>query len=420
VQPLARDGYTAEEVETVLRSSVYRYSSRFEILDPDMELVGELDTVTGAVVDMNIDRAIKGALSLRMLPDDRLRNVPLQFRIKPWFIIDMPDGGQIEFPLGVYAWAVESGTLDLADEVWEVELGDQLIILDGGGPGPRGFQVADGTAHTAAIGQILALGGITDLSGISPSGSRLVGPHAWGLTRVRQGWGFLYIDERRPERGWGFFHIDGEWVQEELPTRTTTLLDIAGELHEGLGYNGPWINPDGLYRATPTVDLADATAGTTYGSADDSITLPPIRKAQDQERIANRVFVWSENPEATTTFAEADANDIVPGHPWSQANTGYYRDKFVGSSSADTPDKAIALARKELLTSLSFYQRLSFDSFAWPVHEAFDIVGVWIREASDDLSTERLFHERAWSLNLLSGRMTHEVRRLWQPGDDAP
>src|SRR6476619_3961670 len=153
MRTLATSVFGADAVETALRASTGVIGCRFDVLDNNLSIVGTLDDlVTAASVEMNVDRTIKGSLTLRMLPATSLVDMLFQRRIRPVLQIGMPGGLTAEYTMGVYVWNTPSRSRpDGGAEVWDIVLGDQMHVLDAGGPGINGWTVASGTAISSAI-----------------------------------------------------------------------------------------------------------------------------------------------------------------------------------------------------------------------------------------------------------------------------
>lgn len=380
MRSLAVGAYDAAAVEAVLRSDHHQFGSRFDVYDSAGSLIGELvEEVTKASIEWNGDRDMKGTLSLTMFANDLLGFEIYQRLIKPVFLLLMPDGGLAEFPLGAYVWHAAPDR-DLGGgipPIWRTQLADLNMWLDDGGPGPGGYSISSGTPVTDAIGQVHTLAGTTVFgSAITASAAVTDGPLTWDLT-----------------------DRDG---------KLNTWRTILGQLHEQIGYYSPWFDGDGIPRATPVPDLSTAAASVTYRASSDSITLEPVTTGHDLNRRANRVFARAQSATGAYSFAVADADVLYPTHPWRHAAINRYIDALIDSSAgADLQ----AAANAELAQRLTSYQTVAVRSLAWPVHEMFDIVAVqW--DDDDDLDEAQRYHERRWTLDLITGEMAHDLRRI--------
>lgn len=413
MRSLATSDYTAEQVEAVLRGPAAAYTSRFELLDRNNTIVGDISNlVVGATRTWDGSRPIKGSLALTLLADDDLADALFFYRVKPWFGVRMPDGGVAEYAQGVYLWSLPDRKLGGVDaEEWEVTLGDLTHILDLEGPGVDPFQVARGSLLTDAIKRVLNNAGFTDTSGVVPSDSESADFLSWGMKRnVRQ--------------------VGGDPEQSKYSTTPETWLSIIGDLDDGLGYNEVWFDPDGLAICAPAPDLATASAAVTYATESDGIMLTPVESEHDLSEIANRVFARSKTRQppgrntgggggtstaAPLTVGVANANTVLPNHPLSEARIGFYVDAVVDNEVASTQADLDAQARRELQRRITGYEVVTTPSLAWPVHEGFELIGVRF-DGDRDLDTERLFLEDQHSLVLRAdrgtGTMSHRLRRV--------
>lgn len=389
MRSLATGPYTNQQVVARLADASYAFGARFEILEADLSVAGELsvdeDTSTpgavmAALVEMNVDRDVKGSLSLRMVPDQRLVGQLFRKRIKAWWRIQMPDGGIAEFPMGVYVWNVPARSLQTVGiEEWSIVLGDQGHILNAGGPGDAGFTAFAGERITDAITRAVQRIGFADVSGITPLPSLVARDATWGLR-----------DENN-----------------QIMTWTRVLTD----LHLAAGCYSPVFDLAGRYRNILQPDLTKAAIGWSYEPGQASLLIDAGEDAE-LDRIGNRVFVVSAAPESTIFgVAVADANALVPGHPLSQGEIGFYIDVLVEDQVAATLVDMQLRAFNELVQRLSFYERMDISTLANPAHESFDVLRVaWPDDLELDVGVR--WHERTWSFDLLEARMTHQLRRL--------
>lgn len=432
MRQLAQRGYSASQVEAMLRAPHAKYSARFELLNQSFSVVGTLDnalpgavpssaytpgTITAATVETDTTRKLMGSLDLTMLPDSRLRNAPFQYRIKPYFQVGpMPDGGIVEFSMGVYPWNVPERSIAPGIEEWSITLADGWYDCDTSGPGPSGFQVFQTERQVEALKRLFNLAGFTDVSQVQDTGAFFQGPRSWGLTRPLPGWGFYY--EPNWQQGWGFYYDPGNpgtisvGGQNPNQTRTTTLLDIIQEINSGIG-NIAFMDSDGRPVVKPTVDWTKAGAAVTFGTGNDSITISPLQESTDMSNFCNRVFVWQEAGDAAIFYVTLDANDVVPNHPLAQANIKRYADRFISNSTADSQGAAQWQALLELLNGLSMHQRVEFQTLAWPVLEPYDIIGAMV--AGDaEFGSQQLFQSVKTRFDLLTGEMSHEANRVFR------
>lgn len=384
--------YTDAQVQAQLRTGSAADGTRFDVLDNSGGIIGALTTVKSATVELDVDRKIKGSLRLNMLPDTALLGQFLRRKIRPWYRLGMPDGGVAEWPMGVYPWTRPQRTkTDEGREEWSVVLGDQLHLLDLVGPGVTGFRVNAGTSIVQALAALLQRIGITDTSGLAGIDTLIPTSIVWSA------------DAGRDTSG---------------DTQPKTLLDIAAQIHNGGGVYGPWFDLSGRYRLVPVPDLSSAPVSVTYATSSDSILLGLDTDA-DLSRFANRVIARTTAPGWFVHEYVADANALYPSHPAAQAQTGYYVDAIVESSTAVGPVELQRIAEAELHQRISFDTTTNVPTMLNPAHEAYELVALqW--DGDSEFSAATRFHERNWSAALPvqgEGRaerpMAHKLNRLW-------
>lgn len=399
--------YTLAQLTDALQGGYLALSPRFEVLDANLARLGDLSNVTKGIVTMNVDRAIKGSLDIEMLPDVLLpfATSPFTRYVKPYFRALMPDAGFVEWPQGVYLWnrpkRAPKGT---GVEPWTLTLGDRGHMLLAGGPGPNGYSVASGVKQTDAIKQTLqtVFGSGIDISRITPSLSTVAGPLTWDMTQDTA------IAAATSPSGGAKATASGT-----TGTNGTTWADILQALHASLGYYSVWFDGVGRPVSIPTPNLATAAAGVTYSSGAKSLLLMPVVVDEVLDALANRVIVRAKNAAAGSVYdiATADLNTLIPGHPYSQAVIKFYIDAIVDDTVAGTLADLQARANAELFTRAAMYQSVDIKTQAWPVHEAFDVVGVqWTGDS--DFNTAKNLHERTWALDLFTGATTRTLRRI--------
>lgn len=420
MRTLASPPYTADQVETRLRGGAGADDAEFWILDQDMNVIGDLtQNVTAATVDIDIDRAVKGSLTLAVVPHDLpdidgLRTAWFRYYIQPWWLLRMDDGGTARWPMGVYLWhppdraiSGRTATAD-SDEEWALTLGDRTHDLDMTGPGAGpGFKTTPDELVTDVVARALVRAGITDTTGIAPSAETVGAYYTWSLVRDR-----VRIPHSLSPTGKRIVTDD---------TEPETWLSIVDQLLDSIGYSNLWFDATGRARAQPASTLDRVAPTIVYDTAADGVVLRPQNTKHDPSRLANRVWCRAQRRNGTLLAGKADANDVVPGHPISQGVIGRYIDIVEDIKIAPSKPALEARARKKLLKRLSTYETFTLDTLAWPAHEAFDTVAVRLDD-DPEFGAEAVFHEQAWSMTLRGqgdeeGTMTHELSRLVQVAD---
>lgn len=416
MRSLATDGYTAAQVESQLRAGTGVDTCEFWLLDNDLNHIADLTSnVTEAVVEVNVDRPIKGSLRLEVVPHDLPEEAPdladawYRYFVQPWWMVGMPDGGWARFPMGVFVWRppdrqMDGVTADGGDgDSWDLELGDRCHDLDSSGPGPGGFKVGPDEKVTDAVKRVLRRAGITDTGGIVDSDEVTNAWLTWSLVRNTRA-------VAAPNTPFGVRLA----ADDTQPERWRTISD---DLLDSIGYTSIWFDGDGRPRAQPEDQLARTSADVVYDTGVDGVVLRPQRTEHDPTRLANRVFCRAQRRNGGLLYGSATADEVAPGHPLSRGVIGRDLDVVMDVNVAPSKSALDAQSRKKLLRRLSTYQTLELETLAWPAHEAFDVVGVELAGDSE-FGEMVLLHERSWSMVLRGGQdegsMSHRLSRIVQ------
>lgn len=425
---LARQGYTAEEVDRFLRSSGLRSSARFDLLDTTTQAtdpllptvggfgkVGELTTVHredgAAVVKVNGEQKISGTLNLAMQPDERLRDSEFKFAIRPVYLLQIPNGDVLEFNQGVYTHAgIDRGVLPRRED-WELQMGDFTTWFDMAGPWWGGFGISAGSRYTDGLRTLFESQRVFDYSGIHPSEAVAASELIWGFNR----W---------PDYTDGYYGTFWYWNGENaLQVKTTTMLDVWIDVCAALSYYPPSCSRDGVCRAMPVRDVRTPEPVTTFGSATDGITHQDITSKDDRSKMANYVVVYSEGnknengDQGSDFIGTADADAYYPSHPFSQRNLGRYVPKATTSPWAVNPEAADAEAFRIMAASLTYAQTITYTSKPFPTLEVYDVNLVHV-EGDAELHVPVPYIKVGYDFDLFADEMTHTDRRLVIEGGD--
>lgn len=431
MRDLATGRYTADQVEAALRAPSAQYGCRFEILGPGLDKIDDLEVGPGGVVDaaveVNVDQAIKGSMDLRMLPVEDLRDRTFTRRVKPWFRLMMPDGGWAEWPQGVFVWGIPDRDLvGVGQEEWSITLGDQLQILDLAGPGARGFTVHTGNGVTDAIKRCLRRAGFDDTSGVVDSDDEFDEAKTWVFstprTRARRQREFYEAllgqnagasAQARAIR----YAIEQRLVplREKAPDADNdrvSWLEIIEDCCDAIGYSSPWFDGDGICRVEPHQNLTTVDPDHVVATDPDGLLLTAAT-SHELDRVKNRFFLKSENARVQNRLAVVDADELMPNHPLCASKIGFHIDGHEIDRVAPSHAALVKRARKRLFQALSTYETVDVNTLAWPVHEAFDVVGFrW--DNDPDYEVRQVFHQRRHTLDLFTGEMARNLRRVYQ------
>lgn len=455
--------YTSAQIEAALLAPTGHIGVRFDVLDrfgaitPIQLTQANLPAssplaggVLSAVVEFNATKQVRKSLTLKLLPVPALLSVPMRYWIRPWLQVSpMPDGGTAELVMGTYLWMKPQRTItsigaDSNIEVWDIVLGDRQHVLDLQGPGPAGIQLNQGTLTTQAIQTILGLVGITDFSQIQANTATLVDTLSFTLTygdltvrvfdpavqamRNLAAWNVAvynnYVQSLgHPELVQPVPNFDNPLVTK-LGSSPETLAKILDSLHAGIGYDPGYFDLEDRWVAKTKPNPSTTKPGINYTAAQvPAGTVAPVgsrinlmlgnpQVTPDPSQIANRVTVRSQSTtNSGQPTATADLNTVMPNHPNAQNQIGFYIDATVDEATADASNLA-ANALSTLLSRALEYETITLDTFAYPTHEGYELVGVTI-PGDAEFGSGVTCSEVGWTLDLMSGRMTHSLKRAY-------
>lgn len=412
---LATSDYRAADVEARVRSGGAQFSCRFELRDvfaPNSDPT-PLRNVTAARVSFNADDEEVGKLELRLLADERLRNAPYRYSVIPWFGIGpMLDGGTAEHQMGVWPWPRPKrdvlGTDPLKSEEWTITLPDQSRMLRRSGPGLTAYSAKKGTQVQQHIAAVLTKAGFPDTTGVEDTDALIPEDATWHFDRTTK------VKKSATKATKKAAATDAEVDESEAES----WLGIESDLHASGGYEQPWFDLRGLYRARASTPWnAPAHADVIYESGSAGTLLLPASSEPETERLANRVLGTNDSTNEEPNFeAVADLNVLLPTHPFCEHNVKRFFDQTYKNPLASSQQSLQREVEAVLRDAISNYDliRISTAGFL-AVHELNEIVGVRI-DGDPELSGPdlHLCREVGWALDLFTGEMDHDLRRMFQ------
>lgn len=409
MQSLARDGYTEEEVKKVLHgaygSRVVKF--RYDLLNRDETKKGELERVVGASVSMSALSTIKRTAKFT-LEEEKVNTLEyykwsgfgdkkwndlganlgfsrwneayttssglvdkidwLNGRIQPFVMFQMPDGGWIEFSMGIFILSTPTRKDSNGYVTREVEAYDGLVVLQQDKFTDR-WTVKAGTTYEAAVANILKSAGITKYN-----------LQFTGNTKLP---------------------LDKEFAMG------TSKLDAIGELLDAKNNTPLWVDAYGYYNTSPYQAPNSKGYSYTYETNDLSVIYDGISEEFDIFDTPNSWVVTLSNPESTPLTSRTENNNV--DSPTSIPNRGRrivdYREVQDISSQADLD----AYTQRIAFEASQVYGKVKFSTPIMPFHEYADV----IRFVYNPLEVDNVFSETGWSIDMSAGgTMTHEVRRV--------
>lgn len=341
-------------------------SFRYELLNEANRHLYDLDQVTAGSIAYDSTAEVKrtgqftiteGGLAVDFLKD----------RVKPWMRLRMPDGGHVEWPLGVFLLSTPTRVLDTDGAVSRaVAAYDQGVILQADQVDDR-YSVAAGTAYTTAIAAAVAGYGLT--TNIVTSSLTLP----------------VAID----------------WAGG------TSKLTIVNDLLAAINYQAAWFDANGVFQAIPYVlpDVQDPIY--TYATDGTSVIAGAISDTIDLFAVPNRWRLIVSD--ADRTVLTSVYTNTSTSSPTSTVNRGRTITSYLPGQSAADQTTLDALAKKQAYIDSQVFEVVDFATAIMPFHADLTVLGVSV----DGLQLGSVkFQETAWSFALQAGAlMSHSVRR---------
>jgi hypothetical protein len=363
--------YSQEEIDAALRFAQRnrRVSFRYDLLNKSDAKIGELDGIESATVSYGEFRAIKRTAQFT-LNEYLQRNVDyLSDQIQPWFILHMPQGGAVEFPLGIFL--LESPKRQASGVVTRREIGayDKSIIIDSDRFTERYF-IPSGTNYAGAVNKILAVTNISKID-ITPTAS-----------------------------------VTKRDIEFEIGTKKK---DAVNQLLGEITYTSINVDEVGFFYSRPYIEPAQREITQYYIADKDSIILPEYSEELD---IAGQFNVWTRvarnlDGEAALT---ATIENVNPMSSTSIINRGRRIPSVEEIDDIADQESMVRYVRRIALNAMSTYSKLSLQTVLNPKHGSADTLYTDIPILFE---VPQLFSETSWELPLdYAGTMSHEARRV--------
>lgn len=364
--PLARNGYSAEQVKTALHAPNRTIRFRYELLTAQNQFKTNLTTVQSGRVGYNSLAQIKRTASFS-LQDDGTINF-LSDRIKPYALLRMKDGGWTEWPLGVFIPTTPPRKTDVTGMVFrDIEAYDLLQVLVDDKV-PDRYTIAAGANYIAEIKKLLDSAGITSQN----------------LTAT---------DKTLPAtRDWD---------------PGTTKLNIINDLLGAINYRSLWFDEHGIAVAQPYVTPEVRASEYIYRDDDNSVIFPEVQHTLDLFSVPNQWVLYVS--EADRPALRSVYTNSSPSSPTSTVNRG--RTIVATPEQVEAADQATldSLTQRRAFESSQVYESVEFETALMPFHSDSD---VYTLEFSA-LGLSAKYSETQWEMELKAGgRHRHQIRRV--------
>lgn len=366
MQPLdPESNYTDAAVLDALRGryGTRTMSYRYDRLNQSNVFIEPIDCVVSGSVSNNALADIKRTGRFRIL--DRSGINYLKDRIQPWARLAMPDGGFVEWPLGVFLLATPKRILDESGVVSRnVEAYDQLLVLKRSKIADR-YTIAAGTTYVSAIATVAA------------SFNYLIVPSSLTLPAAL------------------------EWEPG------TTWLRILNDLLGAINYESAWFDESGRLICRPYLSPAVRAAEYDYEANEFSVITGAPEQTLDLFDIPNRWVLVKSNPDES--LLKGTYTNVNPASLTSTVSRGEIITDFRTEQDAADQSTIDAKAARLGFEASQVFENIQVSTAAMPMHSNADVVKL----AIPGLAVDDKYSEHMWTLPLAPGaRMTHTVRRV--------
>lgn len=359
------NGYTADQILNELRGKrgTRNLTFRYELLDSANQKIMDLTNVMSCTIEQNwlADIKRKAKLTVRDTGEiDFLSN-----RIKPYARLNMPAGGYVEWPQGVFLLSSPNRNADETDTVTRaVEAYDALqVFLDD--KVENRYTVAAGTVYTTAV-------------------STLLGSIAKNITTSSK-----------------TLPVAVEWAPG------TPKLAIINNLLSAINYDLLHFDEDGVAIVKPYTAPSSRAEEYTYADNEDSVMIPDVDQELDLLSIPNKWVLVVSEPDRAPLVSTYTNND--PSSPTSvvrrQRTIVDFRTETEAADQASLDARVARLA----FESSQVYEAVDFQTAIMPIHSGNDVY----RITYSTLAIDAKYSEHAWSMPLVAGgTMKHQARRV--------
>lgn len=366
-----RFNYTQQQIDAALRfpSGSRKVTFRYDLLNRHDIKIDTLKGITGKV-SYGAFRAIPRSATFTL--DEYLQKEInyLSDQIQPWFILHMPDGGTVEWPLGIFLLESPDRVINSKVKTREIGAYDKTIIIDEYRFTQRHF-IAAGTNYIGAIIRILTLAGIQKINIESSS-----------LTLTQN---------------------------KEFAAGVKGKEAITELLNE-INYNSISVDEVGNMGSSHYVEPSKRPITQQYSTDKFSILTPDFKEDTGLAGRPNVFIAIAKNIESETELTASFINDD-PLSPVSTVSRGRQiaGDPYELESIADQATLNNYIRRIAVENS-SGYSKLTFGTALMPTHGSSETLFLNIPTVFD---TAVKFQETSWEMPLtFDGVMTHEARRV--------
>ncbi len=340
---------------------------RFDRLSSTNTYLEPCDFVEHAAVSNNALADIKRTAEFTVL--DRTGINYLRDRVRPWVRLAMPDGGHVEWPLGVFLLSTPGRDLEPSGVVSrDIVAYDQLVVLNDDKITDR-YSIAAGVVYTTAIATLVATVVGLGLYSITPSALALPAAVEW-------------------EPG-------------------TTKLRILNDLLGAINYDTAFFDESGKLICRPYQSPAVRPIEYTYADDASGVRIDSARQTLDLFNVPNKWVAIVSEPDRPVLRSEY--TNVNPDSPTSTVSRGRTITRIIPEVDAADQTTLDAIVARYAFEASQVFENVRLSTAIMPFHSNADVVALNV----PGLALDGKYSEHSWSFDLEVGaRMSHVVRRV--------
>lgn len=364
MQSLERDGVSVAAVKRALHSPHRRLSFRYELLDKELNKIGDLHNVQSGEVSHSAFATIKRTARFSLI--DRGDIDFLNDRIKPYVRLWVQNQW-VEFPQGVFLLSTPTRKDSTGRVTRDIEAYDGLLVLTDDKFEQRHI-IQEGTLYYDAVKSILASAGISKYN-------------------------IEYTDK-----------VLARSIEFE-PGREKLLA--INELLNQINYTPLYVDANGIYTAayyrSPLVKAIDYT----YQDDELSVTYQGAEEELDLFSIPNKWVVVCSNPEQeplVSSYTNENPDSIT-----STVSRGRTIVDYREVTDIADQESLNAYVQRIAFEASQVYGKITFETAIMPMHDYSDVLEV----DYSPLGITGKYSETSWTMPLsVGGKMKHEIRKV--------
>lgn len=370
MQEIAQGQYSKEEITRMLHSPSRIIKFRYDLLDRNDKKIGKLDSVLSGEITMNSLAINSKRIGKFKIKENEIKDIDwLNDRVQPFCMFKMPDGGWIEYPMGIFLLSSPTKKEKNSVVYREIEAYDGLkILLDD--KFDKRHTIQEKSSYLKVITDILLGAGITKIN----------------------------------------------IIETDLTLRTTKEFEIGteklraiNELLQEINYTSLWVDESGYYTAKPYILPNEREVEYSYSDGELSIMHPGMEEELDLFDTPNKFIIVASNPEnlpLVSRYENINPKSITSIPNRQRAIVDYREvDDIANQKALDEYTKRVAYEASQV------FGYVNFNTAIMPFHSYSDLLEI----KNSTLGIDANYIETRWRAKLQAGaQMEHTARRVIQ------